>query len=190
MPTSNDAILSVYEGWDGYQASLLHALGPLTAEQLNWRPAPKERSTGEVVRHIALGRIDWLWRVGAPGIKELAEPITAWDFDPHGNRYIQAEQVVAADDSVALVGWLEKTWMVIETAIKTWTIADLSLTYRHVWRGTTYAVSRQWTLWRIMAHDIHHGGELSLMLGMQGIEPFELSGLGGHIIEPTKAKVD
>jgi hypothetical protein len=48
-------------------------------------------------------------------------------------------------------------------------------------------VSRQWTIWRIMAHDIHHGGELVLMLGMQGIDNFELGDLGGHIIEPPLA---
>ena len=35
-----------------------------------------------------------------------------------------------------------------------------------------------------MNHDIHHGGELSLMLGLQGIEAFELCTLFGHIILP------
>lgn len=49
-----------------------------------------------------------------------------------------------------------------------------------------YAVSRQWTIWRVMNHDIHHGGELSLMLGLQGIEAFELSALFGHIILPPR----
>lgn len=186
MATTTDPIRTVYEGWDGYQTSIVNAVEPLTAEQLNWRPTEKERSVGEVVRHLALGRIDWLYRVGAIGIQELVAPITAWDFDPAGNRYIQDEKVVAADEKVALLDWLGKTWGVIDTTIKTWTVDDLSKTYRHVWRGTTWAVSRQWTLWRVMAHDIHHGGELSLMLGMQGIEPFELSALGGHIIEPAK----
>ena len=55
------------------------------------------------------------------------------------------------------------------------------------WRGTTYSVSRQWTLWRMMAHDLHHGGELSTMLGTQGLKNFELGDLGGHITEPTVA---
>jgi hypothetical protein len=38
-----------------------------------------------------------------------------------------------------------------------------------------------------MAHDIHHGGEIALMLGMQGIEAFELQALGGHLTLPQKA---
>ena len=45
-------------------------------------------------------------------------------------------------------------------------------------------MSRQWTIWRVMNHDIHHGGELSLMLGLQGVEAFELSALFGHVILP------
>jgi uncharacterized damage-inducible protein DinB len=49
------------------------------------------------------------------------------------------------------------------------------------------AISRQWTIWRILSHDIHHGGQIALMLGMQGIEAFELSGLFGHITLPPLA---
>jgi hypothetical protein len=32
-----------------------------------------------------------------------------------------------------------------------------------------------------LAHDLHHGGELALMLGMQGIAVPELGDLGGHL---------
>ncbi|NTV37413.1 MAG: hypothetical protein HGA53_10715, partial [Anaerolineaceae bacterium] len=83
-----------------------------------------------------------------------------------------------------LVRWLELTWQIIENTLHAWTVSDLAQTYKHTWNGDTYAVSRQWTLWRVLNHDLHHGGELSLMLGMQGIEAFELSGLFGHIILP------
>jgi hypothetical protein len=38
-----------------------------------------------------------------------------------------------------------------------------------------------------MAHDIHHGGELALLLGMQGIPVSELGDLGGHITMPPLA---
>jgi uncharacterized damage-inducible protein DinB len=75
----------------------------------------------------------------------------------------------------------------VETTLKTWHVDDLVKTYRHKWNGTAYAVSRQWTIWRILSHDIHHGGQIALMLGMQGIEAFELSGLFGHITLPPLA---
>jgi uncharacterized damage-inducible protein DinB len=76
----------------------------------------------------------------------------------------------------------------VELTLNTWSVADLATTYRHTWNGDTYAVSRQWTIWRILSHDIHHGGQLSLMLGMQGIEAFELGDLFGHITLPPLAE--
>lgn len=186
MQTCDDPLMSVYEGWDGYHASIVRAVAPLTSEQLAWRPAPHLRSAGELVRHIALGRIDWFLRMGAPGSQELASQIEAWDEDPQGNRYVQDEAIPDPTDAGELVRWLNVTWGMIEATLKTWTVEDLKKTYAHTWRGDTYAISRQWTIWRIMAHDIHHGGELAMLLGMQGIENFELGDLGGHVVEPRR----
>ena len=40
----------------------------------------------------------------------------------------------------------------------------------------------------ILSHDLHHGGELVMLLGIQGINVPELGDLGGHIIEPSSAE--
>jgi hypothetical protein len=53
----------VFDGWQGYQSSLVRAIAPLTQEQLAWRPLPGVRSLGEVVRHLSVGRITWLARI-------------------------------------------------------------------------------------------------------------------------------
>jgi uncharacterized damage-inducible protein DinB len=187
MTKDSNPLMSVYEGWDGYHRSIVGAVAPLNREQLAWRPADHLRSVGELVRHIALGRITWFLRMDPPGGQELSGRIDAWDEDPHGNRYVIEDAVTGAGQAEELAEWLEASWRMIDLTLKSWTVDDLKLTYRHTWRGDTYAISRQWTIWRIMAHDIHHGGELALMLGMQGIENFELGGLGGHIIEPPLA---
>jgi uncharacterized damage-inducible protein DinB len=76
----------------------------------------------------------------------------------------------------------------IEQTLATWTVADLAQTYRHTYWGKTYAISRQWTLWRMLAHDLHHGGELAMTLGMQGISVPKLGDLGGHLNEPPLAE--
>lgn len=183
MPTDSTPLLSVFDGWDGHETSIVNAVEPLTREQLVWRPDAELRSVGEVIRHLALGRIDWLLRMDAPGIQELAARISTWDQDPHGNKYVIEDAVVGADDAAELLKWLDASGQVIDKTLKTWTVDDLKKTYRHTWRGDTYAVSRQWTTFRIMEHDFHHGGELALMLGMQGISAFELGDLGGHITE-------
>lgn len=187
MAANPTSLAAVYDGWNGYQTSIANAVRPLTAEQLVWRPSPQHRSVGELVRHIALGRLTWFVRMGAPGSAELAERIPAWEEDSDGNRHITEDALPVAEDAAELVRWLETTWGMIEGTLQGWQVADLSTSYRHTWNGDTYAVPRQWTIWRIMAHDIHHGGELSLMLGLQGIEAFELSALGGHIVLPPLA---
>ncbi|HEX6386453.1 MAG TPA: DinB family protein [Anaerolineae bacterium] len=187
MAANNKSLASVYEGWDGYQTSLLQAIRPLTGEQLAWRPSPNLRSVGELARHIALGRITWFVRMDAPGSSELADQITAWQEDQHGNRYVIESAIAITDRASELVKWLEASWHMIDQTLKAWTVDDLAKTYRHTWQGNTYAISRQWTIWRIMSHDIHHGGELVVMLGMQGLSNFELGDLGGHIIDPPLA---
>ena len=179
-------LAQVFEGWGGYQTSLVHAIEPLSAAQLRWKPSPDRRSVGEIVRHISLGRVNWFSRMPAPGIDQAAARVPKWETGGDGVRHI-VEASVPADDPVDLVSWLELSWKPIQRVLDEWTIADLAATYRHRFRGVDYAVSRQWTIWRIMCHDIHHGGQVAMMLAMQGIEAFELRALGGHIVEPPRA---
>ena len=187
MSTTVDSLAMVFEGWGGYRQSISHAVGPLTPEQLRWRPAGHLRSVGELVRHIALGPVAWFLWMGAPGSQELAGRIEAWEEDAHGNRYVIESAIDIADHAGRLVEWLDASGKMIADTLQSWTVADLQKTYRHTWNGSTYAISRQWTLWRILAHDLHHGGELAMMLGMLGIENFELGHLGGHIVMPALA---
>jgi hypothetical protein len=63
-------------------------------------------------------------------------------------------------------------------------VADLAASHRQSYRGAVYAVSRQWVIWRILSHDIQHGGQLTIMLWRQGIEIPDLGDLGGHLTEP------
>jgi uncharacterized damage-inducible protein DinB len=177
MTAAPHSLISVFDGWDGYQISLVRAIAPLSREQLAYRPAPKLRSVGEIASHIGLGRIGWFQRMGAPGSDVLASQVAA----------LASEAAIAAD-AAEIVKWLEASWQMVENTLKQWTVDDLAQTYVHPYQGKTYAISRQWTIWRIMAHDLHHGGELAVMFGMQGIAVPELGDLGGHLSEPPLAE--
>lgn len=187
MPTT-DSLMSVYEGWDGYNQSLVQALSPLTREQLTWRPSPRHRSVGEIVRHICMGRLRWFWRMGAPGSDELVKRIKHWETDSDGNQEIIEEALEIAEETAELLPWLAATWLMVYQTLTSWEVSDLQKVCRYKMDGQVYALSHQWTIWRIMAHDIHHGGELSLMLGLQGIDTFELGASGGLIIVPPLVK--
>lgn len=181
MGSTAHSLMSVYQGWDGYHQALINAITPLSAEQLAFRPAPNLRSVGEIVRHISCGRLNWFMRMQAPGSAELTEQVPEWMQDDYGNRYIVEEAI--STESAELVRWLEATWQMIEATLTQWTVADLEQTYRHTYWGKTYAVSHQWTLWRILSHDMHHGGQLSMLLYLQGIDIPDLGGQGGHLTE-------
>lgn len=165
-------LASVFEGWDGYNTSLIHAVEGLTPAQLAWRPADGMRSVGEIAAHIAFGRIDWFARMKAPKSAELVQAAAA------------VSQEAVAVDAAAIVEWLTSTWSMIDATLTGWTVDDLALGYEHEYWGNVYAVSNQWTIWRIMAHDIQHGGQLTILLSMQGIAIPQLGDLGGHLTEP------
>jgi uncharacterized damage-inducible protein DinB len=168
-----ETLIAVYKGWDDHQISLVRALAPLSREQLVWRPAPHLRSVGEIAGHIIAGRVHWLHRVLGAGSADFASQVAAW----------RPEETVE-ENPAALVRWLEATWQMIEDALQSWTVADLTQSYDlPPYQGKKYALTRQWILWRVLSHDLHHGGELSVMLGMQGIAIPELGDEGGHLAE-------
>jgi uncharacterized damage-inducible protein DinB len=177
MSTESIPLWDVLEGWEGYQHSLVNAVRPLTAEQLAWRPAPHLRSVGELAGHISQGRIDWFTRMQAPHNAEFSDQAGAESL---------AETLYG--NAEALVRKLDSSWGMIEATLKEWTVADLAVTYRHSYFGQTYTISRQWTIWRILTHDVHHGGELAVMLGIQGIAVPELGDQFGHLVMPPLAK--
>ena len=172
----------IFEGWDGYQTSLLHAATPLTSEQLSWRPGPERRSVGEVLRHICMGRVTWLARLDAPGMDTVAQRVPRWHNDDDGTRRVD-EDSLPCDDAALLADWLALSWQPVQQLLEEWTVDDLFRTYRLA----EYVVSRQWTIWRIMSHDIHHGGQVATMLALQGIEARDLRDRGGHVILPPIA---
>lgn len=171
------SLSTIFNGWDGYQTSIVHAVEPLTRERLLFRPAAHLCSVGEVAAHIALGRIDWFARMAAPGSQELARRAVE-----------KGGEAAIVDNRAEILQWLNASWKMIEDTLNQWTVEDLARTYRHEYNGQVYAVSYQWTIWRILTHDIHHGGELALLLGMQGIAVPELGDLFGHLTMPPLAR--
>lgn len=193
MATEALPLMERYEGWKKHQLVLLQTITPLTAEQLAYRPAPHLNSVGELLSHISLARLWWFYKMGAPGSTELARQLALWKdetldtADPASlskwTDAAQQQEEAITTNLPELIHWLEITWQMIETTLTHWTAADLAQTYRHVSDGKVYTVSRWWTIWRAMSHDIHHGGQIALMAGMQGIEVPDLWWWGGRLDE-------
>ena len=62
----------------------------------------------------------------------------------------------------------------MRNALTRWTSVDLEQVFQDPYkddeyRGDKRKHSRQWIIWHVIEHDLHHGGEISLMLGMHGL---------------------
>ena len=151
-----------YKGWDNYQQRLVEAIAPLTLEQLALRSSPQNWSVGMLVSHIVATRVWWFHTRMGEGSADLT-PLELWDEN-------EGEPLRPA---IELVGGLERTWQMIQDALDHWTSADLEQIFPPHGEGTV-ARSRQYIIWHVIEHDIHHGGELSSILGAQGLAAVDL----------------
>src|SRR5215207_7917255 len=147
----------IYENWRVYHEKLRDCIAPLTDEQLLLQPAARMWPLGQIVQHIISVRAGWF-------------SYTLQDDDKAMNEYVSWGQRDSPERSaVELVRGLDETWAFIEARLQLWTPADCARTFPDEWDGQTYEVSRSWVIYHVMEHDLHHGGEVSLILGMNGL---------------------
>lgn len=154
MQQGRGTLAPFYKGWDRYNGLLTEAIAPLSREQLALRAETSLRPIRLLAAHIIGARVGWFQGVMGEGGPALAV-FDRWDADDAPPR--------GADE---LVTGLHATWGAVRDCLDRWTPAMLEdpFTTR---RGR--AVTRQWIIWHVLEHDIHHGGELCLTLGMHGL---------------------
>ncbi len=159
-------LLTFYQGWKTYQQNLVEIIAPLSPEQLAFPAASHHWTIGMVAQHIVANRVWWfqLWMgEGNPDLASFAH------WDPAD------EEEQPALSATELVAGLESTWQMIEDALARWTPVDLGHVFpppaslREEERSMFGELTRQWIIWHVLEHEIHHGGELSLALGNYGL---------------------
>jgi uncharacterized damage-inducible protein DinB len=166
------------EGWAGYQRLLLGAIRPLTDEQLSSRTAPFQWAVWQLAAHIAGSRAYWfhdvlgegdaavrdMFRVQATTVPDLPLEDAGWEDDerhPRGAR--------------ELTDAFERTWAMIADCLRRWTAEDLEARFPRTRRnGDVQTFTRAWVVWHLVEHDLHHGGEISQILGTNGLPAPEL----------------
>ena len=163
MAEESFTLTTIFDSWKQYQEHIASAVAPLTAEQMLLRAAPEMRSIGGLTSHIVGCRAGWFTYTMGEGngtptgaeIKAMAE----WD-EPNAREHT-SEQLVEA---------LGKTWQFMMDSAARWSAEDMKTTFEDTWDGVTVQLSRAWILYHVMEHDLHHGGELSLTLGVHGLK--------------------
>jgi uncharacterized damage-inducible protein DinB len=149
MTKSQIAAERALEIWQHTQDELVRVVSLLSDEQINMRIAPNVRTLGEQAEHIVRGRALWVHKVVEdPSL----EPMINWDEPDDPTRSV-----------AELVAGLQHTWRIWRAYIEPST------------RDGPDPVSEQEaeglrTVWGMLDHDLCHAGELSLMLGVLGLE--------------------
>jgi uncharacterized damage-inducible protein DinB len=161
-PDHSLPLATFYRGWDRFQNLLTTGVAPLSAEQLELRAAPSQRSAWVLAAHIIAARVYWFHRVLGEGDETLAHMQT-WDDDGQPQR-----------SAAELELGLDRTWELIADCLQRWTAKDLEQQFTRAGREGDETFTRQWIIWHVLEHDLAHGGELFLTLGIHGLPAPEL----------------
>src|SRR4029079_10291413 len=107
--------------------------------------------------HMIGARARWFYQLLSEGGEDFAA-LSTWDREGRPTR-------TAAD----LVAGLETTWRGMHDAIAGWTPAAWQQIYVGDDPGEPEPITRQWVIWHLIEHDLHHGGEIALTLGIHGL---------------------
>jgi uncharacterized damage-inducible protein DinB len=154
-------MMTFYGGWDQHNALLERAVSGLDSDQLSLRAADHLWSIRTLANHIVGVRAWWFNSWMAEGGTELAQFV---DYDEDA----EAE----TRDAETIAGALRSTWSSLASSLRTWTEADLAQEFQRPFpnaAGERPWETRQWIVWHVAEHDVHHGGEISLTLGIHGL---------------------
>ena len=156
MAEDTVTLADVYAGWDDFNKKLVEALTPLTAEQLDLRVAPSQRSAREIISHLVRTRASWFELLGATDPEW--KPFLTWDRPGQPTR-----------NATEIVTGVEDTLRLLNEMLARWTVADLAYKYEGDWRGEPYSLTRQWVIQHVLEHDHFHDNELFLTLDTHDI---------------------
>jgi uncharacterized damage-inducible protein DinB len=159
-------LIDFFSGWEKHNSLLIKAIAPLDSDQLSWKAADNLWSVRRLANHIISVRSFWFNGSMEEGGEELA-------------RFTDFDDVEGADahDAQTLVEGLGSTWSSLAACLRKWTEVDLGQGFRRPvpndegerpWR------TRQYIVWHVAEHDVHHGGEISLTLGIHGLSGLDL----------------
>jgi len=137
--------------WEGVRAGLLATIETFSAQELDYVAVQKGYSVAQLILHIAHEEEGEI-RYG------VTRELTEWPPEFAPSQYLSLE---------ALIRILTEVHQRTENYLRTLQDADLEREVLTPW-GKSYTLSD--LFWHVLEHEIHHRGELSLVLGLLGHE--------------------
>ena len=167
MEQGQDGIgVEVRRGYEEHQRKLVKMISPLDQGQLDLAAAPHLWSVRTLACHIIAARAWWMHSWMGEGSPEFGT-MTDWDEDA----------ALATRPAADIVRGLEESFAVIKSGMERWSQHELAHEFVRPTpneAGERPARARQWIIWHLIEHDVHHGGEISFSLGMHGVAGLDL----------------
>jgi DinB family protein len=149
---------SFYRKWGYFQESLQESFAPVTDDQLVFRAVETQRTVAEIAQHLIASRACWFHEVLGEGSAELA-PYVTWDFPGAPTQSIQE-----------VLRGLELSGDLMRQCFDRWTAVDLEVIFNCDLGGAYFDLPRAWFIAHVLEHDFILGGEISVLLGIQGLK--------------------
>ena len=144
-----------FKHWQQVRTNLLASVDKFSDKELTYVPFPGSWSVGHIIRHIANAEDGWFRYV-------IMRELRDWP----------AESTSAAYPTVAATKvLLNKVHDRTQMYLSEWDADDLDRPIEAPW-GHTFKL--EWIIWHVLEHEIHHRGELSLILGLLGHEGLDV----------------
>ena len=134
--------------WKLVRADLYTIIDMFSQDELSFTPFEGSWSVGKIMLHIADCENYWLHGLDRGEI----EPGTYYDLADHPT-------------TTTIKKSLEKTWKKTAAFLENLDENDLDQVYT---TPHNESFSLRWIIWHVLEHEIHHRGELSLVLGLLG----------------------
>jgi uncharacterized damage-inducible protein DinB len=138
----------IFQHWEQVRADLRTTIDMFSEQELTFSPFEGSWPVGQIMLHIADCEDNWLYGV-------VQHQIAPWIFYKLVD-YPNRTAIKAALDRAHL-----RTIVFLENLEET----DLNKKFKI---PDGHAFRLDWIIWHVLEHEIHHRGELSLVLGMLG----------------------
>ena len=145
----------MFDHWREVRSGLLAALDNFSDDELAFKPFASSWSAGQIMLHIAGSEEGWFRYV-------IERKYEQWPPE------YSLEVYPAVADIRAL---LSEVHVRTEAYLGTLDLADLERIIHAPWGK---GIPLGWILWHVLEHEIHHRGELSLILGLLGREGLDV----------------
>ncbi len=140
----------IYRYWPQVRQGLFQALDMVTDAQLDFCPREGLWSLGQVACHIAEAEDGWFRYV-------VTRELSSWpEFKTAAYPTVASIKDLLAEVHARTLAYLET--LDEDTMVRPFDVPEM---------GTTTV---RWVTWHVLEHEIHHRGEIFLMLGLLGMQ--------------------